>query len=894
MTLKGLNISIATSSLTIVVGPVASGKSTFCKALLGETPIHSGRVQMTRASLRVGYCEQVPFILNATIRENIVGYSVFDQARYSDVIAATMLAQDLSVLPQADDTKVGNNGITLSGGQKQRVSLARALYLESDLLILDDIFSGLDADTEEHVFQRVFGRDGLVRRRNTTAIICTHSVRHLSSADHIIALGPIVEQGTFEDLVAGGNYLHRLGVTVADRRDVDRRWPAFDKDGPGIARDAVETPSLPQTDWTKTTPPLLNHGNERSRQVGDSVVYRHYATSVKLLTLLSFFFADAAIGFFWNYPNIWLTYWSEDIMASRMVHDHAYWVGIYALLSILCLVFLGIAGFIVFIVIIAQSGTTLHHRALRTVVGAPLRFFTQTDAGVVTNLFSQDMTLIDTELPQSLFNMMISIFVFIGMVAVVTSSSPYIAIGYPFLAAMLWAIQRFYLRTSRQLRLMDLEAKSPTHFADTITGMATLRAFGWVDDSIKLNNRLVDDSQCPAYLLAMIQHWLTLVLQLVVAVIATLVVVLTTQIRLITGTGFIGASLVTLMSFGDTVTLVIRMYTMLETSLGAVSRLKSFSDDILPENSSDKNTFEPPQSWPPSGAIEIKEVSASYAALEDNEAGNGLDPVHLALNNVTMSIKANEKVAICGRSGSGKSSFLLLLLRLLDPVPGCEESIKVDGVPLSRIDRSVLRQRIIGVSQDPIFLPDSTSIKANLDPFGTSSDDECRDVLEIVGLWPLIEERGGLDMGIQPNTYSEGQRQLFNLARAILRRRIRNRGPLSRLTDAAGEDVDIMTKPLADYNGGESGGGVLLLDEVSSSVDQGTDRKIQAIIKREFKDYTIVMVSHRLDIVMDFDKVFILDSGRMIESGNPRELVNQQGSAFQKLWTVGEDRTSTP
>ncbi|KAI5460736.1 multidrug resistance-associated protein [Mariannaea sp. PMI_226] len=878
MVLQDLNLQIPASGLTMVVGPVASGKTTLCKALLGETPNYSGHVTVGQASRVIGYCEQVPFISNATIRDNIIGYSPFNAARYDEVVYAAMLMPDLAVLPLGDGTQVGSNGITLSGGQKQRVSMARALYLETDLVIFDDVFSGLDADTTEHVFSRVFGLDGLIRSRKATAVVCTHSVRHLPSADHVIALGSdgrIVEQGSFENLIANEAYVHSLGVTStakpspssdATPQSLGDLFSEAEGPPPLSIRPSLEASRAPRA------------AEKLSRQVGDRTVYKHYAKSNSPITLLSFLFVDAAIGFLWNYPQIWLTNWADDVVANKHSHPQAYWVGIYALLSGLCLVFIAIAGVLVLVAIVAQSGTRLHHAALRTVFGASLRFFTKTDAGVVTNLFSQDMTLIDTELPQALLNLMISIFVVIGMAAVVITSSPYIAISYPFLLALMWVVQRFYLRTSRQLRLMELEAKSPlyTQFTDTLTGVATLRAFGWVDASLELNNKFVDTSQTPAYLLAMIQHWLTLMLQLVVAILATLVVVLTTQVNLASRAGYVGASLVTLMSFGETFTILILMYTLLETSLGAVSRLKSFSEDVIPESASDDQLTEPPPSWPSHGAIEIKNVSASYDAPEDALSDESLVSRNLALNDLNISISCGEKVAICGRTGSGKSSIILLLLRLLDPVPESGSQIEIDGVPLHQVDRSLLRHRVIAVPQDAVFFPDGTSVKANLDPFDASTAEECREVLEAVGLWRSIEERGGLDGGTTADTYSQGQKQLFSLARAILRRRIRSREAL---------------KDVNHVDAGTTQGvkGLLLLDEVSASVDKDTEREMQAIIKREFADYTVVMVSHRLDIIMNSDTVFVIEAGSVVESGNPQELMGRQGSHLQKLWVVEAD-----
>jgi len=220
---------------------------------------------------------------------------------------------------------------------------------------------------------------------------------------------------------------------------------------------------------------------------------------------------------------------------------------------------------------------------------------------------------------------------------------------------------------------------------------------------------------------------------------------------------------------------------------------------------------------------------------------------------------------------SGKSSALLLLLRLLDPLPSTSQNITIDSIPLHKIDRATLRQRIIAVPQDAVFLPDGTSIKTNLDPFGVASDDECLEVIRAVELMGFVEDRGGLEAGLTADTLSAGQKQLFSLARAILRRRIRDGGDEA----AAGEKTAKRPR-----------GGILLLDEVSSSVDQDTDRAMQAVIHREFEGYTVVMISHRLAMVMDFDSVVVMDKGRVVESGPPRTLVETEGSRFKELWMV--------
>jgi ABC-type multidrug transport system fused ATPase/permease subunit len=295
--LYGINTQIPESSLTVIIGPVGSGKSTICKALLGEVPFSEGSVILSTRFPHVGFCEQTVFLSNGTIRDNIVGYSPFDEQRYAEVIKVTALGFDLATLPQNDMTNIGSDGITLSGGQKQRVSLARALYLQSDLLVLDDSFSGLDADTEEQVFRQVFGPDGLLRRRGTTVALCTHSIRHLPVADYIIALGDgtIVEQGTFDELMARDGYICRLGLRSGSESDTSSEITPSTKDD--VKTDAEQLHHLP------TNVVLVEQGTGKSRQTGDKTVYKHYVKSMGVfLATCSLFFA-ALWGILYKFPH---------------------------------------------------------------------------------------------------------------------------------------------------------------------------------------------------------------------------------------------------------------------------------------------------------------------------------------------------------------------------------------------------------------------------------------------------------------------------------------------------------------------------------------------------------------------------------------------------------------
>ncbi|PKX93791.1 putative ABC multidrug transporter [Aspergillus novofumigatus IBT 16806] len=872
--LNNINTQIPASSLTMVIGPVGSGKSTFCKALLGEIPFSQGSI-MTSTS---------------PVTENIVGFTPFDRERYDQVIEATSLRFDLATLPQGDQTNIGSDGVALSGGQKQRLSLARALYLPSDFLILDDVFSGLDADTEEQVFRQVFGPDGLLRRRGSTVVLCTHSVRHLPAADYIITLenGRVAEQGTFAHLSTRAGYVQRLEVglkqEVEDTTADDEPGPCAEHGGQTGAGNKKLEPPITVNSTQSSTP--IAPAVAAARQVGDATVYKLYIKSMGgFVAACSLFFA-ALWGLFTNYPTIWLTYWSDASESVHPAHSNSHYAGIYALLQICALIALLLLGITLFIVSVKKAGANLHQQALRTLIRAPLSFFTDTDTGVVTNLFSQDLNLIDTELPEATLNTLFCVFQSIGQAVVMLTSSVYLAISYPILGALLYFVQKYYLRTSRQLRLLDLEAKSPlyTHFLDTLKGIATLRAFGFIPDDIHKNARLVDSSQRAAYLLLMIQEWLNLVLNLVVMVIAA--VLTTLAVRLHSNSAFAGASLYSLMTFGESLSGIVIYYTRLETSIGAIARLKTFNETVTPENRDGpgEEDIVPDMNWPDRGLVELRGVSARYQSStvsesdsesDSNSVVSGATKPLLALKNITLTIHPGEKVAICGRTGSGKSSFLALLLKLLDPLPSTDNNhdeeppVLIDNIPLHRIDRATLRQRLIAVPQDPVFLPDGSSFRANLDPTNTATPAECQRVLKAVRLWGFVQERAeGLHAPVTAGTLSAGQRQLFSLGRAVLRARIRLRSTSS--SPEEGSDS-------------QDQGGILLLDEVSSSVDRETERMMQEIIRAEFRHYTIIAVSHRLEMIMDFNRVVVMDRGEVVEVGDPAALKGAPGSRFGEL-----------
>ncbi|KAF3490889.1 ABC multidrug transporter [Arthroderma uncinatum] len=594
--LSDISVTIPASRLTLIVGPVASGKSTLCHALLGEIPKSKGKIEVFAASKEIGFCGQAPYLTNGTVKDNIVGFSDFVPSWYNTVIAACALLDDINHLPYGDETSVGSNGINLSGGQKQKVAIARALYARKSILILDDVLSGLDSSGANHVFWNVIGPGGLARQERITVILATHATEYLPFADHIIALdgtGKAAQQGDFQSIRSKSGYVSDLTIMEG----VGRK-PVIAGDYPGAKN--KETANCNSLDGF----PI--------RKTGELSVYSYYFkaagiwTTTLLLILVIFYTA------LYNFPTYWLKIWVDGSGAFHPggFDDLTYW-GVYAMLQGLALLFLLGVAYHTLVRFVTQAGSNLHNNILKAVMNAPLSFFSSTDSGVTLNRFSQDIQLVDNELPMALLNLLLTIFLALGQAILIIISSPWVGLTFVLIIPIFYAVQNFYLRTSRQLRLLELEAKSPlyTSFLETLNGLPTIRAFGWAPRTLEINRRLLDESQKPIYLLYMIQRWLTFVLDMIVAFVATIVVTLAVTLNL--DGGLTGVALVQVMSLNLILTSIIIAWTTLETSIGSVSRIKYFTD-YTPSENKPHEVIQTPSTWPHHGRVELKDVTAFY------------------------------------------------------------------------------------------------------------------------------------------------------------------------------------------------------------------------------------------------------------------------------------------
>ncbi|KAL2871704.1 P-loop containing nucleoside triphosphate hydrolase protein [Aspergillus lucknowensis] len=816
--LQDITLTFPGRSFSMIVGPSGSGKSTLLKALLGEVPCLEGKVKLSSDS--IAYCDQTPWHMNGTIRESITAMSEFDLLWYTTVIRACALEQDLAQWPQGDQAVIGSRGVALSGGQSQRIALARAIYARKRILILDDVFSGLDAATENHIFCSLLGVTGLLREAGTTVVLASSSVKRLPYADHIVVLdeeGRLTESGSFGDLAERSGYVSSFSLP-APNWDSTAEAEFVPKSKPS----RTEVMPVKKEDWSE---------ENVHKHTGSFATYLFYIRAVGWIPTIIFLTAIAGFVFCISFPSIWLKWWVAADAKEPGEHTQHY-VGIYFMLGGLAMVCLIVSCWDVVVTSVPKSGERFHEALLDTVLSAPMRFLSTTDSGSILNRFSQDLQLIDMELPIAAINVVATFFLCMAQMILVGVASVYAAIAFPVVLISLYAIQKVYLRTSRQLRLLEIEAKAPllSHFTDCLSGLVTLRAFGWQDAMEEKNVKILDYSQRPFYSMYSAQRWLTLTLDLVVAGIAIVLIILVVALRGSLNAAYVGVALFNVILFSQTVKLLVQFWTNMETHIGSVVRVKDFTEKVEREDLPSENDPVPPL-WPSQGAIEFANVSASYG------------PSDLVLKDVSLTIRPGEKVGICGRTGSGKTSLMLSIFRMIELNAG---TISIDGLDISRIPRQEIRSRLNGVSQDAVFI--KGSVRLNADPTGASSDRAIWDALKSVQLLTVVQEKGGLTANIDDLHLSHGQKQLFCLVRAILH-------PSK----------------------------ILVLDEATSNVDSKTDQTMQRIIREKFSNHTILAVAHKLDTILDYDKVVVLDAGQVIECEDPYTLLNRD-SAFSKLY----------
>ncbi|KAJ3128571.1 hypothetical protein HK098_003997 [Nowakowskiella sp. JEL0407] len=844
--LKDIDFVIPKGHLVAMVGAVGSGKSSLLQGLIGEMKKMSGSVTFTGS---VGYCAQSAWIQNATLKDNILFGREFNEKKYKQCLKCCALERDLTVLPASDLTEIGERGINLSGGQKQRVNIARAVYFDPDIVLLDDPLSAVDAHVGRQLFENCINGE----LKHKTRILVTHQLHFLPSVDYILLMeeGRIAEQGTYESLMTQKGAFFKLmenygGIHSDDSEDSTIQSSSGTSkisEGPSQSNKGVQELRRDGTEKeTDEKAPAVASENARlmqqeDRQLGhiSGKVFLGYLNSsggwlmgTGILTVVSL------AQVFKILTDLWLTWWSSK----RFTFSQNEYIGIYVGLGVVQGIFSILSG-----VIFAYGGTKaavkMHERALSKIFRAPSSFFDQTPLGRIMNRFSKDIDVIDILLPESwrqtfyTFSLIFSTLVLIGIIF------PFFLLGVLPFIVLFYFVQLFYRATSRELKRLENISRSPlfSHFSESLSGLATIRAYHENSRFINENLQMLDKNNRVYFPVLESQRWLGLRLELMAGLLIGIAAILSVALRQSVGAGIAGLAISYSLQVTGFLNWFVRTFTDTEQSMNSAERVLYYANELEEEAEEINPDFRPPSDkWPERGSISFEELTVRYRS--------NLDPV---LHGITFSVREAEKVAIVGRTGAGKSTIIQTLMRLIEPESG---KILIDGVDITKLGLFDLRSRLAVIPQDPVLF--SGTLRTNLDPFSEKTDLELWNALEQAGLKAKIAaEPFGLDAIVSEggDNWSNGQKQLICLSRAMLKNCQ-----------------------------------IIILDEATASIDLATDNFIQTALRKEpLNTKTILTIAHRLNTVIDYDKILVLDHGRIVEFDSPATLLENPNGHFTSM-----------
>ncbi|KAJ7349778.1 multidrug resistance-associated ABC transporter [Mycena albidolilacea] len=857
--LMDLTLKFPPGELSLICGKLGSGKTLLLLALLGEADILGGQMLCPRSPadslasfagthpkkedwVIAGICAYVPqaaWLQNASIKDNILFNLPYDEERYKLTLEVCALVSDLEILEDGDESEIGERGVNLSGGQKARVSLARAVYSRASILLLDDVLAAVDAHTAHHLYHSCL-RGELMRGR--TIILVSHHVQLCTpGAGYVVALdnGRVQFQGSRDEFQS--SVVMRGLVQSTTVQDAAKEETAVDAAHIAENEDAVAAKPIP-ADKEKKQP--RKFFEEEQRAVGRVAwpVWKTYILACGsgwywVLFVLMFLIAAIAPVL----ENGWLSYWSRGDDSN----SPAFYLTIYTAIATSGLILTTLRYFVMYYGAIHAS-TTLYKKLLQAVLFANIRFHDTISRGRLLNRFGKDFEGIDSTLPGNFGNT--TIYFVSTLTTVITISfigGPTFVVGAFLVSVFYYQVAKIYGQTCRDLRRLDSVTRSPLYsmYSETITGVTILRAFGASSKFLRDMLRAVDTNCNPSYWTWGVNRWLSIRMTTLSSIITALMALLAVLNKDISASlaGFA-------LAFSNTITfdllLLVREFVGLEQAMVGLERVKEYSD--LSQESAEFIEPRPEPSWPEHGAIRCENLVIRYAPdLPD------------VLHNVTFDVKPGEKIGILGRTGSGKSTLALSFFRFVEATEG---QIVVDGLDISKIGLTDLRSRLTIIPQDPTIL--SGTIRTTLDVFNEYEDADIFEALRRVHLVPsedTPEEAAdavntnlfrNLDSSVSEGgeNFSTGEKQLLCMARAILKR-----------------------------------SKILVMDEATASVDYATDELIGKTIRHEFKASTILTIAHRLRTVIDYDKVMLLDQGKIAEFDRPSVLLAKKSSKFYAL-----------
>ncbi|XP_014208188.1 probable multidrug resistance-associated protein lethal(2)03659 [Copidosoma floridanum] len=833
-TLAGISLDVKPGELLAVVGQVGSGKSSLLNVILKELPLNSGRVEVNG---QIAYASQEPWLFAGSVRQNILFGRKMVQHRYEQVIKVCQLRRDLRLLPYGDKTIVGERGISLSGGQRARINLARAVYSDTPIYAFDDPLSAVDAHVGKHMFEECITK----YLRKKTRILVTHQLQYLNTVDRIIVLkdGLIKAQGSFDQLVAQGVDFGRLLESQSAKENT--------KDEAGgsapVSRSTSRQGSITSLSSFMTNENNLGIGDPQEEEemrskgsVGGWVYRGYFGAGGNCCVVFTMFLLCILSQFFASFGDYFISMWvsmeekSKDGWVGFISREEC--IYIYSGITVLTII-VTLVRSSAFFNMCMRASRNLHDTMFSSVSRATMRFFNTNTSGRILNRFSKDMGAVDELLPVALIDCLQIGLSLLGIIVVVAMSKPWLLLATFAISFVFWYIRVFYIATGRSVKRLEGVTRSPVfgHLSATLQGLATIRSFDADETLINEFDNHQDLHSSAWYIFIATSRAFGFYLDVFCLVYITLVtlsfLIMSTNDDKPDGAS-VGLAITQSIGLTGMFQWGMRQSTELENQMTSVERILEYSklpSEPALESLPDKK---PSDDWPSEGKIEFKSVFLRYSPTEP--------PV---LKNLNFTIQPKEKIGIVGRTGAGKSSLIQSLFRLAD----VQGQIEIDGVETGEIGLHDLRQQISIIPQEPFLF--SGTLRKNLDPFDTYDD---------AVLWQALEEVELKEMGLQAHineggsNMSVGQRQLVCLARAIVK-----------------------NNP------------ILVLDEATANVDPKTDELIQKTIRTKFAECTVLTIAHRLNTVMDSDRILVMDAGTAVEFDHPHVLLQKESGYLRSM-----------
>eukprot|EP00927_Polykrikos_kofoidii_P011098 TRINITY_DN14676_c0_g1_i1.p1 TRINITY_DN14676_c0_g1~~TRINITY_DN14676_c0_g1_i1.p1 ORF type:complete len:1320 (-),score=227.02 TRINITY_DN14676_c0_g1_i1:29-3988(-) len=826
--LRDVHLRVRRGEFIIVTGKTGSGKSGLLHALLGELPIEADAGKTARSDC-VSYCAQSPWLRSRSLREIVTGEdlfpecdNVFNAERYKAVLDACSLAHDLETLPMGDATVVGDRGVSLSGGQRQRLALCRAVYRDADLFVLDDVLSAVDG----HVSSAICS--GLLRGpllEGKTVVLVTHDRRALQLADRVFAVGDgrVLFDGSYDEFC-------RAGL-------IEDLIPPADKETSGDQGETLGSAvklahSLEGNVGRRSVAGGPPAESQQRGVVGCDVYTAYFKAAGGPVPVIIFVLGIASTEGCKNTADAWLARWTN----SGGTEDG---MGTYALISLGSLL-TGVCIVVARAVIGQAASRRMHADVQRALLRASMGFFDLTPLGQILNRLAEDTNILDFNLPMAFFQNVTAMWRVSAIVVVCMIVSWYLIFLLVPIFYIYACIAKTYQPAMRALRRMDAAGRSPIihHFSETLAGVTTIRAMNLQAPNFLLQGEKLDKQNQAWYLSVNAAKWLVIRLQvngsILVGAVAVTGVALSSRGKLTAGTA--GLALTYALRLTDALSNFTNATVERERQMVSVERMHKYATTLPQEAPLVLPNVNLPSQWPIRGDVVLRNVSARYRS-----------ELPQVLRGVSMEFHGGERVGIVGRTGCGKSSLLMVLMRLMEPEEGV---VTIDGVDIGTVGLHTLREKVAVIPQEPTIL--TGTVRFNLDPVGGLTDEDIWDALEKADLKPRVEKAGGLGSNVEESgaNFSGGELQLLCLARALLRRL--------------------------------PAGGLLILDEATSSLDAETDATIQRVIRSEFRCTTIA-VAHRIDTLLDYDRIVVLDGGEVVETASPNELLAKEDSLFRSF-----------